>query len=82
MLKITRTGPSDLLIEGKLVGPYVEALREACDATREPPTRLNLAAVTFVDADGLDLLETLRDTGAVLVSCSAFVQQLLQVRTQ
>ena len=75
MLRITRTdgpdGAETLKLEGKLVGPWVGALREACEDGRPP--RLDLAAVDFVDAAGVGLLGELIDRGATLASCSALV---------
>jgi hypothetical protein len=77
MLRITRLagGPAETLkLEGKLIGPWVAALREACGGSRP---RLDLGAVGFVDAAGLALLRELLAGGATLVACSALVAEML-----
>jgi hypothetical protein len=79
MLRITRSageGPAEetLKLEGKLVGPWVAALRETCGGSRP---RLDLGAVEFVDAAGLALLRELIAGGATLASCSALVAEML-----
>lgn len=79
MLKITQT-PSKadgtlVALEGKLLEPWVGEVR-----TLFPPgsgSRLDLSAVTFVDAAGCDLLRQLLREGVVIESCSAFVAALL-----
>src|SRR4051794_15722167 len=74
MLRITRMTGSEpgesLTLEGKLVGPWVAALRESCEG--RAPLRLDLAAVSFADAAGVELLRELLAVGATLV-CSALV---------
>jgi len=71
MLKIARVDgemcPSDsistLKLEGKLIGPWVDELRRACDELATPPSglHLNLSAVTFIDSAGINLLGDLQE---------------------
>jgi hypothetical protein len=79
MLRITRlAGPEPaptLKLEGKLVGPWVGALREAC--VPGEGLRLDLAAVTFADAAGVELLRELLARGVTLAACSGLVAGLL-----
>ena len=84
MLRITRTISTEsadtLTLEGKLVGPWVAALREACDSGGQ--VRLALSAVTFIDADGVKLLRELLARGATVTSCSGLVAALLHEETR
>ena len=82
MLKITRVsddGRESLRVEGKLLGPWVEELAQACAAPAEG-LRLDLSAVTFVDDDGAALLRRLLERGAVVSACSGYIAALLRWR--
>ena len=83
MLKITEIARNDsgrtFKLEGKLLGPWVDELRNVCT---QPPDRseqvgLDLAAVTFVNAAGAELLRELIRRGIIITQCSAFVAELL-----
>lgn len=79
MLRITpQSGGADRAakVEGKLVGPWVETLRQCCDADR--PTRLDLAGLAYADDAGVLLLRQLLATGTTLVSCPALIAELLR----
>lgn len=73
-------GPG-LKLEGKLFGPWTAELRTACAAVASPTaqTRLDLTAVSFVDASGAELLAELRSKGFELVGCSGYVAAVLSV---
>jgi hypothetical protein len=80
MLRITRTERADgaeLRLEGKLVGPWVAALDQAC-AARAAPLRLDLRAMNFADADGIALLRRLAAAGVDLADCCALVEELMR----
>jgi anti-anti-sigma regulatory factor len=75
MLKITlRSGAGVLVfaLEGRLVGPWVKELelcwRSAADTQQSYPVRVDLSAVTFIDADGKALLGQMYRKGAELVA--------------
>jgi hypothetical protein len=83
VLKITEIARNDsgrtFKLEGKLLGPWVDELRNVC---RQPLGRservgLDLAAVTFVNAAGAELLRDLIRQGIIITRCSAFVAELL-----
>lgn len=84
MLRITRLAEAGstattLKLEGKLTGPWVAELRRAADAFAAPkPLFLELAALTFVDAEGVRLLLSLERDGATLVGATGLVAALLQ----
>jgi anti-anti-sigma regulatory factor len=82
MLRITRVASSDsptLKVEGKLVGPWVEELRQVCTELTEAagPLSLDLSAVSFVDAAGVRLVRDLLREGMTLAACSGLVAELL-----
>jgi anti-anti-sigma regulatory factor len=68
-----------LKVEGLILGPWVDTLRAACTARGRRPRRLrlDLAAVTYVDAAGVQLLRELMAEGAAIAACSSFVGELL-----
>jgi len=75
MLKITmriEAGVMTLELEGKLAGPWVKELelcwRSAASAQRIYPVRVDLSSVTFIDAEGKELLGRIYREGAKLVA--------------
>lgn len=85
MLRITETASQSgtrLVLEGKLVGPWVEELRATCDRNRAAgrPPELDLAGVSYIDDAGERLLRELITEGASLVRCSGFVRETLRER--
>ena len=83
MLRITRVesqtrGPT-IQLEGKLLAPWTEEVRLACRTAGDPHVRprLDLSAVTFVDAEGRKLLTELIAGGVELADCSHFVATLM-----
>jgi hypothetical protein len=68
-----------LKLEGKLVGPWIVELESAFDGTRLRPEqiRLDLAGLTFVDAEGARFLESRLREGTRVVACSGFVAEML-----
>ena len=81
MLKITRLFPKGrgltIRLEGELLGPWVGSVRDACAVRGRRRLRLDLAAVTYVDAAGVQLLHDLATEGAEITACSSFVGELL-----
>jgi hypothetical protein len=82
MLRITKRNPPNgrpvLVLEGRLVGPWVGELRRTVDEG-DGPTAVDLAAVTFADAEGVAALRALRSAGADLVGASGFLAALIGV---
>jgi len=83
VLKITEIAQNDsgrtFKLEGKLLGPWVDELRNVCaqPLDRLEQVGLDLAAVTFVNAAGAELLRELIRQGIIITHCSAFVAELL-----
>lgn len=89
MLKITlQTGAGFVAfeLEGRLVGPWVGELercwRSALDAPQHGPMRVDLSAVTFIDADGKALLARMYHEGAELAASGCLnkciVEEIMQ----
>ncbi len=75
MLKInmrTEAGVMTFELEGRLAGPWVKELelcwRSAASTQRIYPVRVDLSSVTFIDAEGKDLLGRMYGEGAELVT--------------
>src|SRR5262249_860208 len=80
--RIARAGSAPILkLEGELLEPWVDEVRQACadPAAGASRTRLDLSAVTFVDAAGGELLRDLIRQGIEIAACSSFVAELLHV---
>jgi hypothetical protein len=85
VLRITRVTDSELAhvlrLEGKLLEAWVPEVRKACAPAPgwSGRTRLDLSAVTFVDAAGLELLRELLRQGVEIPARSGYVAELLHV---
>lgn len=84
MLKISQAGkatrPVTLKLEGRVVGPWVGELSQVCETllTEGRALKLDLADVTFADADGVAVLAGFKSRGIALVNCSPFVDEQLK----
>ena len=84
MLKISQAGKANhsvtLKLEGRVVGPWVGELRQFCEAllAEGRALRLDLAEVTFADADGVGVLSRLKSRGVSFANCSPFVEEQLK----
>jgi ABC-type transporter Mla MlaB component len=86
LLRITRSdedGTIWLRLEGKLLGPWVDEFRAtvAREVNLTDRIKLDLAEVTFVDAEGLRLLRELAVNGHDIPKRSNFVAELLRTET-
>ena len=85
MLKISQIGVSNhsvtLKLEGRVVGPWVAELRRICEPllAEDRALKLDLAEVSYVDAEGVDALNGFKSRGVKLKNCSPFVEQ--QIKT-
>ena len=82
MLRISnlhRDDGSDLLkLEGRLVGPWVELLRDTCSAygTGQSPLALDLGEVIFASKEGLELLDHLAANGITCIAVSPILREM------
>ena len=85
VLKITRRSGKGQVptvqLEGEVLGPWVDAVRDACAKRggRSRRLRLDLAAVTYADAAGVRLLRDLLSEGIEIAACSNFLTELLHL---
>jgi hypothetical protein len=86
MLRITtydELTATKFVIEGKLVGPWVMELRKCWQAAASAlPCKsifLDLTEVTFIDAEGRELLAAMRENGARLVASGLMTQMIDEV---
>ena len=83
MLKITELSRKGrvrtIKLEGEILEPWVGAVRDACTqrGRRSRRLRLDLAAVTYADAAGVQLLRDLVGEGIEIAACSPFIAELL-----
>jgi ABC-type transporter Mla MlaB component len=86
MLRITTThrdqATRTIKLEGKLVGPWIVELESAYSTSQVSPDciRLDLHGLTFVDAEGAQLLASLIRDGARVIACSGFVAEILHLK--
>jgi len=83
MLKISEPNANHattLKLEGRLVGPWVNQLREICEThlAQEQHVKLDFSDVTYADRGGVALLLHLRSHGVKLVNCSPFLDEELK----
>jgi len=89
MLKITRhtdNHSTTLQLEGRLAGPWVEEL-ERCWASTvgeqdKRELRIDLSAVTYVDASGKDLLKKLSRKGVGLAASGCLTSCIVEEITR
>lgn len=87
MLRISQhdiDGTLVVKLEGKLLAPWVEEVRRACDDARaggnEP--RLDLSSLLYADHAGVSLLQELHARGARIVARSNYATELLKLETE
>jgi len=72
-----------LVLEGRLVGPWVGELRKQIEQalSQAKNVTLDLRKVSFVDPSGVALLRELGDRQVEQVNCSIFISQQLKETT-
>jgi anti-anti-sigma regulatory factor len=89
MLKISGTATTEeqlvvLRLEGQVRGPWVDELRRACDQIlgtnghRRDRLVLDLAEVSYIDAEGVTLFRELAARRILVTNCSPFVAEQLK----
>jgi anti-anti-sigma regulatory factor len=85
VLKITRVSHKErsltIKVEGEILEPWVSSFRDNCapQGRRSEPLCLDLAAVTYADAAGVQFLRDLLREGVEIASCSSFLAELLRL---
>jgi anti-anti-sigma regulatory factor len=89
MLRISATATTEeqpvfLRLEGQVRGPWVEELRRACGQFLGKNGHvgnrlvLDLAEVSFIDADGVTLFRELTARRVLITNCSPYVAEQLK----
>jgi ABC-type transporter Mla MlaB component len=84
MLKITRVASSKqeitLQLDGRVMGRWVELLRDSAKSVLEEGTRLtlDLENICFIDCEGLALIKSLMGRGVLQVNAPLFVAEQLR----
>jgi hypothetical protein len=88
MLRVTVVESSEdkvtLRAEGRITGPWVEELRNACEVHSLPEhvqLLLEIADISFADAAGIALLKQLRRRGVGLMHPTPFLAEQLKSGT-
>jgi anti-anti-sigma regulatory factor len=77
-------GATYLRLEGQITGPWVEELRRVCTETlgnnghSKENLVIDLAGVSFLDADGIVLFHDLAARRVRFTNCSSFVAEQLR----
>ena len=83
MLRISEVQSSSktvmLRVEGEVKGCWVEELRRSCEDVLSLGAQLvlELAGVSFIDADAIALIRALKDRHVVLTNLSPFIAEQL-----
>lgn len=84
MLKISQAEPVHgavaLKVEGRLAGPWVDELYKACKLilTQDRCLELDLAGLSYVNANGVIVLTHFKSCGVQLQNCSPLVEAQLK----
>jgi hypothetical protein len=85
VLKVTRLSRTvrvlTIKLEGEILDPWVSSVRDACRqrGRRSGRLHLDLAAVTYADAAGVQLIRDLLRDGIEIAACSSFLTELLHL---
>ena len=85
MLRIARLSRKarglTIKLEGEILAPWVGTVRDACTkrGRRRRRLHLDLAAVTYADAAGTELLRDLMRERIEITACSSFLTALLHL---
>ncbi len=84
MLRITETSQDEkrvtLRLDGKVVGTRVSELEELCLHYRDEKNKtivLDFGGVSFIDSNGVKMLEKIKDERVKIINCSPFIRSLL-----
>ncbi|MEX5215147.1 MAG: hypothetical protein NW703_13390 [Nitrospiraceae bacterium] len=71
-----------VVLEGRLVGEWVQVLNEECTALMKTGRvlSLNLSDLAFADQDGIELLRQLDRLNVPFIQCPAFIAALCKTK--
>ncbi len=84
MFKITVASEDEktvtLKLDGRLTSEHVTDLKRLCLSYRDKKNKavvLDLSGVTFIDTQGVTMLENIKDGHLRITNCSVFIEALL-----
>jgi hypothetical protein len=81
MLRITihnEAAATRLIVEGKLVGPWVEELKKCWQAIAHAELLVDLSAMTWIDAEGRGLLAEMHRQGVRLAAAGLMTRAIIE----
>lgn len=81
MLRITihnEETATRFVVEGKLVGPWVEELKKCWQSVAQAELLVDLSAMTWVDAEGRSLLAEMHRQGVRLAAAGLMTQAIIE----
>ncbi len=70
-----------LKVDGKLVGTCISLLTEECvkyTKNEEKTVLLDVSGVSYIDTDGVKMLESIKDENLQIINCPMFIEALLK----
>ena len=84
MLRISESNVAgtSFRLDGSLSGPWVHELRLMCESKLldSDAMQIDCSGVTFMDATGVALMQSLQSRGVRLVNCSPFIKMQLTAK--
>jgi anti-anti-sigma regulatory factor len=85
MLRITELSKDDksvtLRLEGKVIDMWIPELERICLYHRDEKNKrvvLDFSGVTFIDDNGVRMLESIKDERVEIINCAPFIGSLLR----
>ncbi|MEQ9617698.1 MAG: STAS domain-containing protein [Deltaproteobacteria bacterium] len=70
-----------LRLDGKLIGTCVSTLKKECLNYKDKKNKtviLDFSGLSFIDRDGVTMLESINDEKLQIVNCPIFIEKLLE----
>ena len=85
MLRITEMFEDEKTIklkaDGKLVGTSISLLKQEClknEKNRQKTVLPDLSGVSYIDSNGVKMLESVKDENLRIINCPMFIEALLK----
>ena len=85
MLRITEMFEDEktikLKVDGRLVGPCISLLKQEClknEKNKQKTVLLDLSGVSYIDSNGVKMLESIKDKNLQIINCPMFIEALLK----
>lgn len=70
-----------LKVDGKLVGTCISLLKEECmkyTKNKQKTVLLDVSGVSYIDTNGVKMLESIKDENLQIINCPMFIEALLK----